>query len=64
MIRVRGNSSRYFDKLGYLLRFTHADGSNAAHEVMGMAAHYEWALHGPYLDQKPDPQLYVVQHRR
>ena len=51
MIRVRGNSSRYFDKLGYLLRFTHADGSNAAHEVMGMAAHYEWALHGPYLDK-------------
>ena len=51
LIRVRGNSSRYFDKLGYLLRFTEEDGSYADHEVMGMAPHYEWALHGPYLDK-------------
>ncbi len=51
LIRVRGNSSRYFDKKSYLLRFTEDDGSYADHEVMGMDAHYEWALHGPYLDK-------------
>ena len=51
LIRVRGNSSRYFDKKGYLLRFTEEDGTYADREVMGMNAHYEWALHGPYLDK-------------
>lgn len=51
LIRVRGNSSRYFDKKSYLLRFTDEDGSYADHEVMGMDAHYEWALYGPYLDK-------------
>lgn len=51
LIRVRGNSSRYFDKKSYLLRFTRSDGSYANHEVMGMDAHYEWALYGPYLDK-------------
>ena len=51
LIRVRGNSSRYYDKKSYLIRFTEADGSYARHEVMGMDAHYEWALYGPYLDK-------------
>lgn len=51
LIRVRGNSSRYFDKKSYLLRFTEEDGSYADHPVMGMASHYEWALYGPYLDK-------------
>ena len=51
LIRVRGNSSRYFDKKSYLLRFTGEDGTYADHEVMGMPSHYEWALHGPYLDK-------------
>ena len=51
LIRIRGNSSRYFDKSSYLMRFTKEDGSYANHEVMGMDAHYEWALHGPYLDK-------------
>ena len=51
LIRVRGNSSRYFDKKNYLLRFTDENGQYADHEVMGMDAHYEWALHGPYLDK-------------
>ena len=51
LIRVRGNSSRYFDKKSYLLRFTDTDGSYADHAVMGMEAHYEWALYGPYLDK-------------
>ena len=51
LIRIRGNSSRRFDKKNYLIRFVNDDGSYAGHEVMGMDAHYEWALHGPYLDK-------------
>ena len=50
-IRVRGNSSRYFDKKGYLIRLTDKNGKYKKKEVMGMAPHYEWALHGPYLDK-------------
>lgn len=50
-IRVRGNSSRTFDKTGYLIRFTNEQGEKAAHEVMGMEAHSTWVLHGPYLDK-------------
>ena len=51
LIRIRGNSSRFFDKKYYLLRFVDGDGSYKDHEVMGMDSHYEWALHGPYLDK-------------
>lgn len=51
LIRIRGNSSRYFDKKNYLLRFTDENGKYQEEEVMGMDAHYEWALHGPYLDK-------------
>lgn len=51
LIRIRGNSSRYFDKKSYLIRFTNEKGKYADHEVMGMDAHYEWALYGPYLDK-------------
>ena len=51
LIRIRGNSSRNFDKKGYLVRLTDSDGTYRNEEVMGMAAHYEWALHGPYLDK-------------
>ena len=50
-IRIRGNSSRHFDKKAYLLEFINPDGTNNDCEVMGMAAHHEWALHGPYLDK-------------
>lgn len=51
LIRIRGNTSRRFDKKNYLLRFTDQDGQYQEEEVMGMDAHYEWALHGPYLDK-------------
>ena len=51
LIRVRGNSSRYFDKKGYLIRLTDGDGAYRNEEMMGMDTHYEWALHGPYLDK-------------
>lgn len=50
-IRVRGNSSRHFDKLPYLIELINPDGTNNPCEMMGMAAHHEWALHGPYLDK-------------
>ena len=50
-IRIRGNSSRHFDKKSYLIRLTEEDGSYRDAEMMGMAPHYEWALNGPYLDK-------------
>ncbi len=51
LIRARGNSFRYFDKKGYLIRLTNERGDYRSEEMMGMAPHYEWALHGPYLDK-------------
>lgn len=51
-IHVRGNSSRTFDKSNYAIRLVAEDGlSNNPQPVMGMAAHHEWVLHGPYLDK-------------
>lgn len=51
-IRIRGNTSRRFDKKGYLLRITEEDGvQNKNVGMLGMAPHHEWALHGPYLDK-------------
>lgn len=51
-IRIRGNTSRRFDKKGYLLNITQDDFlTNKDVEMMGMAAHHEWALHGPYMDK-------------
>lgn len=51
LIRIRGNSSRYFDKKSYLLRLIDDAGQYNDQEVMGMPAHYEWALYGPFLDK-------------
>lgn len=50
-IRVRGHSSRLFEKSPYQLDFVDENGLPAPAEVMGMAAHSEWVLHGPYLDK-------------
>ena len=51
-IRIRGNTSRLFDKKGYLLRITEDDGIQSKDVgMMGMLPHNEWALHGPYLDK-------------
>jgi len=50
-IHVRGRSSRAFDKSSYSLRLVREDGSNNPQPVMGMDAHHEWVLHGPYLDK-------------
>lgn len=51
IIHVRGRSSRAFDKSGYDIRLVREDGSNNPQEIMGMAAHHEWVLHGPFLDK-------------
>ena len=50
-IRVRGNSSRMFDKVGYLFKFTDDAGMERKLEVMGMEKDSTWVLHGPYLDK-------------
>lgn len=50
-IRIRGNSSRFFDKKPYLIELVNSDGTNNPQSVMGMDAHHEWALHGPFLDK-------------
>ena len=51
IVHVRGNSSRTFDKLGYSIDLIKEDGTDNDLEFMGMDAHSEWALHGPYLDK-------------
>lgn len=50
-IRIRGNSSRHFEKKGYIIKLITEDGLNNPQSVMGMDSHHEWALHGPYLDK-------------
>lgn len=50
-IHIRGNSSRTFDKSSYAVRLITEEGENNPQPIMGMAAHHEWALHGPQLDK-------------
>lgn len=50
-MRIRGRSSRDFDKKGYLIRLIDKEGKHREEEMMGMGAHYEWALHGPFWDK-------------
>ncbi len=50
-IHIHGNSSRYFDKLGYKIKLIDSDGKSNNQSVMGMPAHSEWILHGPFLDK-------------
>lgn len=50
-VHVRGRSSRTFDKPSYAVRLVAEDGSNNPLQIMGMDAHHEWALHGPFLDK-------------
>ena len=50
-IRIRGNSSRKFDKKGYSITLVTDSGENNPQEMMGMDAHHEWVLHGPFLDK-------------
>ncbi len=51
MIRVRGHSSRRFEKANYFIRFIKDDGTNNPQNFLGMDSHHEWALHGPFLDK-------------
>lgn len=50
-IRVRGHSSRTFEKAPYLIKLTPEDDGEREEALLGMEAHNEWALHGPYLDK-------------
>lgn len=52
LIRIRGASSRKYDKTGYLIKFKEADlvtGKKVS--LSGMTEDSEWALHGPFLDK-------------
>ena len=52
LIRVRGKSSREFDKNGYLLKFTEENGIDGLDVSLdGMTADNTWVLHGPFLDK-------------
>lgn len=50
-IRVRGNTSRYFDKKSWSVKTIHSNGENKNISLMGMEANHDWALHGPFLDK-------------
>jgi len=50
-MRLRGNSSRYFDKPNYRIQLIDDDGNNNRLPLLGMAHSHEWALHGPFLDK-------------
>ncbi len=50
-IRTRGNTSRYYDKLGYLFRFINEDGMEQKQEVLEMEAHDTWVLNASYIDK-------------
>ena len=51
LINIRGRSSREFDKKSYRITLIYDDGINNNQPVMGMHAHHEWVLHGPFLDK-------------
>lgn len=53
MIRVRGNSSRYFNKKSYRVKLVEdAEGLvNRDLPLLGMSKESDWALHGPFLDK-------------
>lgn len=51
-IRIRGRSSRSYDKKSYLLKFKKDNLiDNKKVSLSGMTEDSEWALHGPYLDK-------------
>lgn len=49
-IRIRGNSSRKFDKKSYLLKLGTED-SNENERLLGMKSSSRWVLNGPFLDR-------------
>jgi hypothetical protein len=50
-IRVRGNTSRHFDKKSYSVKLIDNKGNNSNKMIMGMEENNDWALHGPFLDK-------------
>lgn len=50
-MRIRGNSSRQFDKKSFLIRFLDEKNNESDQAVMGMYENDEWALYGPFLDK-------------
>ena len=50
-IRIRGNTSRKFDKKSWSVKTIHSNGENKNISIMGMEADHDWALHGPFLDK-------------
>lgn len=50
-IHIRGNSSRSFAKPGYAVKLICEDGTNNPYALLGMDAHSDWALHGPFIDK-------------
>ena len=50
-MRIRGHSSRDFEKAPYLLNLLTDDGMERSEPLLGMSEHSEWVLHGPYLDK-------------
>ena len=50
-IRVRGNTSRWFDKHSFAVKTVDAGGNYLDIPIMGMEENHEWALHGPFLDK-------------
>jgi len=50
-MRMRGMSSRFFDKPNYQIRLINEDESNNRLPLLGMNPGHEWALHGPFLDK-------------
>lgn len=57
-IRVRGRSSRSFAKSSYAIKLVNKDQTNNNQRIMGMDAHHDWVLYGPYLD-KTDLRNYM-----
>lgn len=50
-MRVRGHSSRQFEKAPYLIKLVTEDGLERSEPLLGMSGHDEWVLHGPYIDK-------------
>ena len=52
LFRIRGNSSRRFDKKSYRIKLVEQDGvEKNPLSLLGMSADDDWALHGPFLDK-------------
>ena len=50
-IKVRGNTSRRFEKKSYAVKTIHSNGENKNLALLGMEENHDWVLHGPFLDK-------------